>query len=142
MFNWFVFLIFLIFLLHFSRDSANQPTNSPPAMLVSFVHSFLIYTNVWIICSHHEKQPVWLFFLISLVIYRATWRTFQSKLPPQKKKNPIPPPTPPHHPLKKNSLYSRKWNFLTLRLKISYNFGNGTRHFSAPASKLFPKKLS
>ena len=46
-----------------------------------------------------------------VVQFRATWTTFQSKPKKQKKSTP-----------KKNSLYFRKWNFLTLILKELFFF--------------------
>ena len=46
-----------------------------------------------------------------VVQFRATWTTYQSKPKKQKKSTP-----------KKNSLYFRKWNFLTLILKELFFF--------------------
>ena len=74
----------------------------------------------------------------TIIYIRATQRTFQPGL---EKINKI-------HP-ENNSLYFRKWNFLTLRLtnflyflkkSFSYISGNETLHFPAPALKIFPKK--
>ena len=57
-----------------------------------------------------------------------------------------------NHP-QKNSLYFKKWNFLTLRFKVSYIFsiesfsyisGNGTLHFLSSGlknKKIYPEKI-